>query len=236
MDGPTLKALAKERLFLRCRMALIVTGPVDAEAVSDLLFDSLDLLPEGDCSPSPQPPVQFGRIMAVQDGGPMEAMSAIMPAPDPGSMDAFAVHAAARILAAKFNERIVGQIHLAVGADFRYVTASPAHLRMDFTGPRMLQAAEWALSEIRQLRDQGISATALDSAKAWLVAERQMSLESAASWAQQAAEAEMTGAWQNHGNPGERAAALQPSPYPICGAKIFTRHLLGFCRGYNTDG
>jgi predicted Zn-dependent peptidase len=116
--------------------------------------------------------------------------------------------AAARILDSQIRRRVVEELKIAVAAEVRYVPVPPAHLRISMTGPRMLQSAELALSEIRKMKEYGVRESALDSAKKWMLSEQQMALESSSNWSQQAALAILTGGWGSFGNPEERLQAL----------------------------
>lgn len=224
----SLHRLAVSEMFIRCNMGILVAGPVDAEMVGDLLFGTIDQLPEGDCPAISEMSVTTGLVAMEHRPEGIEAITAALPAPGPGSPDAFVMDAAARILDAQARKRVVEQLRIAVNSEIRYVALPPAHLRITMTGPRMVQSAELVLSEIRKMKENGIRETALDSAKRWMLSEQQMALESSSNWAQQAAMSVLTGGWGGFGNPQERIEALSPSHLQYVMEKYATGISWGF--------
>lgn len=204
------RAYLRDVLLLRCRMAVVVVGPVEPEDVGDALFNTLDQLPEGDCSGEvAEVGPKVGQVRALQSTEAIQALVGVVPAPGPESPAAFVAGVVMDMYGDWLRARLIADQGMLLEADARYVAGPVAHLRIDLAGPKVLPAVELALSELRRLREFGVTEGRLDSARAWLGAERMMGMESAQALAGQLGMAELCSGWVNYGNPDVRVGAVK---------------------------
>lgn len=192
-------SIAKDAFLLsmrkRCNLRLVVVGGVDAERISDLLENSIEKLPVGECLPTgpvESPQMQQARLVQMEEGD--EAFAAIFSAPKPASAEATWMRLAMQVLDRRMRMHMVDRDHVATFAQARYLSSPGGIGMLQVVGPNAFRCAEFCLSEIRILKSEGVSEAELRMGKAAVGAVTALEYESAPALAARLDEAAQSGA------------------------------------------
>lgn len=165
----------------RCNLRLVTVGPLDAERISDLLLNTVDALPDGECesqdAPAAAPQLRQVRLVHAPRG--LEAVAGIFPGPPPGSIETFPMLLAMHILDHRLHSRLVGRDQVATRAVARYIAGHAGYNLIEVAGPNAFQCAEFILSELRSIKANGFTDAEVEMAKRALVAHIALGYESA---------------------------------------------------------
>jgi predicted Zn-dependent peptidase len=182
----TAQTTFRDLMRQRCNLTLIVVGPIQAEKVSDLLLETVEGLPAGECADAqalPAPRTGQARLMQETRGG--QALAGIFPGPSPASPVTVQMRLVMHMLERRLRDKLVVHDKLATRLDARYVTTSPGYNLIQISGGNAFQCAEFALSELRKMRTYGFLQREVDAAKAFLRSQIGLSYEAAPSLAAQ---------------------------------------------------
>jgi predicted Zn-dependent peptidase len=183
--GDVARATAQETfrdlMRQRCNLRLTVVGPIEAERISDLLLNTVERLPEGECVELPPltaaPLLQ--QVAMRQESYGIGAVAAVFPAPQPQSPAAIPNRLLMEILDHRLRTRLVTQGRLALSAQAYYVARPPGFNVIRLTGANAFQTAEFALSELRKAKLTGFTPDEIETGKKTLSATLAIGYETA---------------------------------------------------------
>lgn len=159
-----------KKLMHKCRLTLVVVGPLDGEAIADLMLRGITGLPEGDCpeARAPQEAPRSGRIATDHRELATQYMVGVVPAPPAGSPDVTPMRVALALAQQRISEKLVAMNALRYGPEIDYHAFRQGYATIDFSSHKALRCAELILSELRQIREKGFGEAEWATARAQL--------------------------------------------------------------------
>ncbi|MFM2375735.1 MAG: Peptidase inactive domain [Bacteroidota bacterium] len=225
VEHTTAQAAFMEMMRSKCNLRLVTVGPVDAERISDLLLDLVEVLPDGTCAGPPAttaaPQLQRARLIHKPHGG--DFIAGIFPGPPRGSVASVNMGLVMHMVEKRLHDHLVVRDRLASGALAQYIHADPAYNLIQIKGRNALQCAEFTLSELRKLKADGFSNVEVELGKRALGARIDLNYEAAPSLA---AILDVTAAWNSPTISGNERLILDKS-----GAKALSALLRTYLTG-----
>ncbi|MEM7038963.1 MAG: insulinase family protein, partial [Bacteroidota bacterium] len=201
----------KLELMRKCKLMLVAVGPVDMEGVTDLLYNTLDMLPLGDCrqgAPDVEGP-EVRRIAAAHRIMPRQYMVGTLPGPPPNSPLALPMEVLLRILKQRLHQRLVVDEPLTFAPEVRYVPQRKGYGLIRFSSHQALKCAELVLSELRKIRKDGISTEELDEVRKLIRTELEAGYETASGIAARLGNSALNDGWTLFGQEAYRLPELR---------------------------
>lgn len=173
--------LFKNVLRRRCGLRWIISGPIDAEVISDMLLDPSDLLPVGNCERLQMPiaEMNWSQIKMEQARRGLGVATALLPAPEADAQAAWPMRMLAEILRQRMQAALVENDRIAESVDCYYLAEKPAFVVMQISAKNAFQGTEFALSEIRKAKENGFQLAEVEAAKEVLRTQLALSYEAA---------------------------------------------------------
>lgn len=188
-------------LLKKCAMVLVTVGPVDGETIADMLYDNIDMLAEGDCEQAPVVPRGASPALVTQhvDDLPIQyVVGTLYSQPDqPLRMQLAPV--LIQIVQARLDARFPTPNPFACQPQIRYLPTLQGHGRIQLSSPRALACTELVLSELRKLRQEGLTEEEWASLRPTLVNQMRMRRETAVGIADLLGTCLVSGDWENCG-------------------------------------
>jgi predicted Zn-dependent peptidase len=228
----TAQTTFRDLMRQRCNLSLIVVGPIQAEQVSDLLLETVENLPEGNCADAPRWSAPLtGRARLIQEARGGQALVGIFPGPSPASPTTVQMRLVMHMLERRLRNKLVVHDKLAARLDAHYITTMPGYNLIQVSGGNAFQCAEFALSELRKLRANGFVQAELDAAKAFMKSQIALGYEAAPSLA---AQLDAHASAQIVNLAGNELAWIDASTPKICSA-LLNQYLTGISWGLVGD-